>query len=252
MPSLSIAGVWLNLYWHIFMLISIIILFRWWKKLNPRTPLKRQATIFGISILFPVLLGTVTDILPEILGGVLFPKLRIVFSIIPTTALFFALKNFGLLLEKSPVPLFHENDNSSVSRLRLFQTASAIYIIGSAASFAIAFFGMKRDLKYELLLSAVILICGIFTRYIPTITKNLQTQNILFLIICIIGLSFFVFINAETGAVTVWAVFVVFMLFTIVLDSKHHTLIFVIIAIATQIILGIIQPEVAVTININE
>ena len=58
--------------------------------------------------------------------------------------------------------------------------------------------------------------------------------------------------NAETGAVTIWSIYILFFMFTVILDSKIHLIIYAGLVVIIQIIFSIIQPAVSVVIDINE
>ncbi len=171
---LDIWGIWFIVYYSVFLFASLILLVRWWKNIEPRTPLKRQATYFLISILIPLILGVATETLPDILGESSFPQLTIIFLMIPMTTLYSASRKFGLLLKRKRLtPVLRGADKLlDDGRLRLFETVTAIFVIGSALSFLIGYFGLKRPLESELLYAAALLLIGIFVRFIPLITRN--------------------------------------------------------------------------------
>ncbi|MGI6349024.1 MAG: hypothetical protein GX245_04980 [Eubacteriaceae bacterium] len=250
----DIWGIWFIVYYAVFSIVSILLLFRWWSKFEPRTPLKRQITYFLISMLLPFFLGIAIETLPTLFGNSFFPKLAIIFMMIPVTTLFFALKNFGMLLEKKEETIiFLETEQLQTGdRLRLFQTATAVFVIGAAISFLIGHFSMKGALNHELFLAALLLFIGLLTRLIPLLTKSHTIQNTIFLAICTVGMLFFMITNAETGAITIWSVYILFLLFTVILDSKVHAYIFVVINVIMQIVFGKLYPEVIVTINGSE
>ncbi|MGI6635382.1 MAG: EAL domain-containing protein [Christensenellales bacterium] len=52
------------------------------------------------------------------------------------------------------------------------------------------------------------------------------------------------------GAVTIWSVYIVFLLFSIILDSSVHTFIFLGYTLMTQVVLALVFPKVSVTIDI--
>ena len=251
---IDIGGIWLNLYYIIFSSTAIILLIRWWRKLKPHTPLKRQVTNFVISILIPFFIGIATDILPDMLGPRVFPKCAIVFMIIPTITIFLALKRFGLLLErKREISLFPEVDKSiDEERLRLFQMSAAVFVVGAVLYFLLGYFGMKIPLEHTIITTIVILLIGILTLLIPHVIRSHAAQNIVFLAVCSVGILFFIIINADIGAVTIWAIYVIFFLATVILGNNLHAAIFTAWCVVVQVILWIIRPEVIVSIDTIE
>jgi diguanylate cyclase (GGDEF)-like protein len=247
----NIGQYWINIYYIVYTVITFILLVRWWKKLEPHTPLKRQVTYFLISILLPFIAGSMTDILPGVLGLTQIPRLTLIFMMLPTIFLYRILKKHGILIEKARI-VYIPSDSVILpeeSRLRLFETASVIFMIGAVGSFFTAYLIAGGNLKKELSLAFVVFVFGVFLRYMPYLTKNNTIQNTLFLITSVIGMSFFIITTIESGAVTVWAIYTVFLLFTVVLNSDIHAFIFLVATMITQVVIWIIYPKVYTVID---
>jgi hypothetical protein len=120
-----------------------------------------------------------TETLPALFGIKYFPKLTIVFLMVPITTLFLASRKFGLLLERKQEPIIITAFDSSMEgdRDRLFKMAAVIFTLGSAISFLVGYFGMKRAFEYELLLSASLLAMAVVVSLIPFLTKKHNIQN---------------------------------------------------------------------------
>jgi diguanylate cyclase (GGDEF)-like protein len=243
--------IWFIVYYAVFSIASIILLIRWYRKIESHTPLKRQAGYFLLSIFLPFFLGMATETLPSILGISYFPKLAIVFMMIPVATLFFASRKFGLLLErKKETSLSMEiAQPQSTDRLRMFEMGAATYMVGAALSFLAGHFGMGGGINQELLLAASILSLGLITRLIPLLTKNHTIQNTLFLVLSILGSLFLMTKHAESGALTVWAAYIVFLLFTVVLEGDIHAFLLLWATLIIQAVLWIVRPNVYVVID---
>ena len=133
--------------------------------------------------------------------------------------------------------------------MRLFQTAALIFGIGAAASFFSGYFLTDGDFIREIILSVSIWFFAIFFLFVPHITKKILIQNILFFITSVVGMTFFIVKDAHMGASTVCAVYIVFLLYSIVLDSKRDTLFFLIFTVFTQIVLWITFPNVTIVLD---
>ncbi len=241
----NMGQVWINVFYIVYSAAAVVLLIRWWKRMESHTPLKRQVTHFLLSIMLPFVVGTITDILPGVLGLRQSPKLTIPFLILPTTLLFITLKNFGVLIERSRTEFYppKEDDLPEEDRLRLFETAGAIFLIGGVGSFYTGYFMAGGDLANEISIAAVVMFLGIFLRFVPHLIKSRKAQNNIFLIISIVGMSAFIIGNLSTGAMTVWTVFIIFLLYTIVLNSDIHAILFILATMITQVIIGIISPN---------
>jgi len=251
---LDVWGIWYIVYYAVFSVASITLLIYWWIHIESHTLLKRRVTFFLLSVLFSFFLGIATETLPDIFGKNFSPRFIIIFMMIPVATLFLTSKKMDLILERKTVAsLFSATKQpQDMDRSRLFQTATAIYTLGSVISFSIGYYGMGKPLNGELLLAGFLLLTGLMARLIPSLTKSRSIQNTLFLVINMVGMVFFMISNADTGAVTAWATYIIFLLFTVILDSKIHAGIFVVFVIVLQIIYSMIYPEISVTVDKSE
>ncbi|HHU49451.1 MAG TPA: hypothetical protein GXZ37_07010, partial [Clostridiales bacterium] len=251
MLPINMGGIWFIAYYSVFSITSIILLIRWWIKIKSHTPLKRQATYFLISILLPFFLGIATETLPNIIGITIFPQMVIIFMIVSVATLFLALRKFGILFERTNTEFLPLDSDILLeeSRLRLFETVASIFTIGAVGSFFVGYFIAGENLANELLLASVVLILGIFLRFIPLISKKHIIQNTLFLIASIVGMTFFIINDINKGAITVWAVYTIFLLCTVILNSNIHTFLFLGATLITQVVVWITHPRVFVVID---
>jgi diguanylate cyclase (GGDEF)-like protein len=253
MSPMFAAKIWLNSYYVIFSVVSILLLVNWWRRIESHTHEKRQARNFIISIVFFFLIVAVIDILPEILGNKTFPQLTVVLLLAPTIMLFSVLKKSGLIRKyKKTFRLQEPSEDLTDDRSRLFKTATIVFEAGSALSFLVGYFSMKHDLGREIFLAASLLLMGIAVRAIPFMTKKKTVQDTIFLAISTLGLLYFYVSNRATGALTIWAVYIVFLLFTVILDSAIHAYSFMVLSVIVQIVFWLVHPEVSVVIDGSE
>ena len=247
----NIGQAWINIYYITYTVIAIVLIIRWWKKLEPHTALKRQVTYFIASMIAPFIAGSITDILPGILGLTQIPRLTLLFLIPPAIVLLITLRKFGILLERTRTEFLPLDSDilSEESRLRLFETVASIFTIGAVGSFFAGYFIAGDNLANELLLSSVVLILGIFLRFIPNISKKHAIQNTLFLIASTVCMVLFTIIKTNKGAVAVWAIYIIFLLCTVILNSNIHTFLFLAATLITQAVIWITHPRVFVVIN---
>jgi diguanylate cyclase (GGDEF)-like protein len=249
---------WINIaltsYYLIYTLISVFLVVRWWRKLEPDTILKKQATYFLVAVLVSLVAGFTLDILPDIIGKALIPKISILILVAPIILLFYSLKAWGLLLEKKKTTVSYPKSDFDTKRdrLRLFHVSAVLFMVGGLASFMIGYFGMRKPIEGELLLASIVFATGLFLLFLPLITKNHAIQNVIFLIICSLGVLMFMLENVETGAITVWSVYIIFLSMTVVLDSRRHAIIFTTLCIMIEIVFSIFIPEVVVTVDRND
>ncbi|HHT24940.1 MAG TPA: EAL domain-containing protein [Clostridiaceae bacterium] len=248
------VNIWLISYYLVFATTSVLLLIRWWLRIDPQDPQKRLARNFLISVLVPFCLGIATETVPELLGIKYVPKSVIIFIILPVTMLSFTLRKSGLLL-KRPAEVYlplKSGQLADADRMRMFRTVASIFTAGSSLSFFIGYFAMKKTIREEILIAATLLSLGIFVRSIPRITKNHTLQNTLFLAAGTYSLFLIILRNVDTGAVTIWSIYILFFMFTVILDSKIHLMIYAGLVILIQVYFSAFYPAVTVTIDINE
>jgi len=244
---------WHNAYILGYSLLCFILLFRWWRMFEPRTLQKRQATLLILSIPLPFLSGVFTDVIPNMLGKESLPRVTILFLIFPVVTLYLTSKKYGLFLDrKRPSLVLRDTDSLHRDRLRVFEMATGVILAGAGLSFLVRYFGMKGAFLNEFLVAGTLIAVGVFVKFIPVIAKNRTVQNSIFLAVSTLGMVFLSVINLETGATTVWAVYILFLLVTIILDSKTHAYISAAVSIVIQIIFWIYAPEIPVIIDGNE
>ncbi|MGI6635383.1 MAG: histidine kinase N-terminal 7TM domain-containing protein [Christensenellales bacterium] len=144
--SANIGQLWILLYSSVYIVLAVLLLIRWWRKIESHSPLKRYVSYFLISAIGPFFAGMITDVFSDVLGFYQIPRLTIVFLIFPTIFLFITLKKFGLLLERAKAEFFPKNlDNIQENRLRLLQTAAVMFTVGAAGSFFFRLFYRGKE-----------------------------------------------------------------------------------------------------------
>lgn len=79
--------------------------------------------------------------------------------------------------------------------------------------------------------------------------KKHSVQNVLFLLVCMFGMTLYSTTSADEGGLTTWFVYIIFLLFTVVLGTRIHALIYTIFVIMIQVLLWIVYPQVVVVID---
>lgn len=247
----NFSRIWLVLYFIIYPVVGVFLLLSWWKKVRPNDFIKRHLNFLFLSTVLPSVVGITANILPNIPLRYLLLKTFIFFNMLPTITLFIALKKYGIFHEREKtVYVFHEGEiEGQSSRLRLFETTSIIFLIGSFVSFLIGYFFMKKPLDMEIFLSASIFAIALVSKFIPYMIKKHSVQNVLFLLVCMFGMTLYSTTSADEGGLTTWFVYIIFLLFTVVLGTRIHALIYTIFVIMIQVLLWIVYPQVVVVID---
>ena len=128
MAPMHAGSIWLNSYYIIFSIASIMLLIGWWRTIDAHTPAKREAKHFIFSIMFLFLIEAVVEFLPDLLGRKQHPKFAVPFLLIPTITLFSLLRKTGLIKRRSKIySLSATSMDPEGDRSRLFKMAAVIF-----------------------------------------------------------------------------------------------------------------------------
>ncbi|HOF25890.1 MAG TPA: EAL domain-containing protein [Clostridia bacterium] len=253
MPS-DILSIGIAFYFIFYSILATVLIAGWWKNNKSEVLMKRQLIYFLISVSVPLITGITSVVLPNVLAKHLLHKLLIVSMIVPIIVLFFSLKKYGLFSERGKtLYVFQQGQlDSEGARIRLFETTALVFIIGGELSFLIGYFGMGKNLESELFLSTLVFIMGLISRFIPLMSKRHIVQNGLYALVCIAGMLFYTLTTADVGGLTTWTVYIIFLLYSVILDTKSHAIAFTVFVIMLQFLFWIISPEITVTVNGGE
>ena len=253
MAPMYAAGIWFYLYYILFSIVSLVLLINWWKKIQPySSPEKREAKYFIVSIVLIFFIVTAINVLPDILGKKFFPRSTVIFLLIPTMTLFLVLKKSGHIRIRKKSLFLETSKDRTEDRLRLFEMVSTLFILGGAVAFLIGYFGINRPLEFEIIQAASFFLIAVIVRFVPIITKKQAVQNTIMLTLSTLGLLFLMVKEAEIGALTVWAIYILFLLFNVILDSRINAYVFAAITILVQVVLWRVFPKISVIIDGNE
>lgn len=238
-------------YYLVFSLASIVLLLRWYTKIKQDSLLRRHAQILISAIVISFIFGVVTENLPFFRTR--FPPLTILVLLLPVSALYVALRKFGLFLERKSgnQVMLKEGALSSDSRTRLFQMGNFVFAIGALAAFALFFFGRDYSVRESLTYGGVILFCGALIGFAPELSHKEKTQNLIFMIAAAIVIVYLGLLTSNYGGMTSWVLFVFYLLFSIILGDRSHTVVFIIVAILMELRLWFFVPSTEIEISQN-
>ncbi len=100
----------------------------------------------------------------------------------------------------------------------------------------------------------VLVALGSFVRFVPLLTsRQNDTEYHSSWTIAALATLYYSIAYAETGAVTIWSMYIIFLLFTVILESPIHAHVFTAIsAIIHQVVFGSFTRKIPVIINGNE
>jgi diguanylate cyclase (GGDEF)-like protein len=236
-----------TIYYVSFSAVSFLLLFLWGKN-NSNKKLRRQTYITIISFFLTMIFGLLTDILSNSLLSVTIPQIGPLLMIIPITFTYFSIKKYGLLN-----PRHADEDQIMMNdqiRTRIISYLSNACIAAALLNVIATYWFFKdADFGTVLLFSGLFVLFGITFQVIhrSKITQNAKDFSnavLMSLIVPIVTLKF-----VEFGSMTIWAFPFILLIITLVFGKNIIQITLVISIFLTQILVWLIRPETAVTID---
>lgn len=244
------GDVYFNLYYICFTTAGLLLLWNWARR--SKDPVKKkQGYLFMLSYSLAMIIGTLTDVIMNTYASVKIPQLAPVIVLLPTTAMFYAIKRYGLMgLGKSgraePGKIL-----SDVNMDRFIKIMSFVYVIGGMLNFASQYFFNQQPPRFGsiLLFSLFFFVTGLVLTIINYIPVRADVKEYVFIIIMLGSILLIALSYIETASVTAWAApFIVVMLS--VLFNKRLMIFWIGVPILlTQIYIWVRMPEAMVQVD---
>ncbi|SEU27806.1 EAL domain-containing protein [Paenibacillus sp. NFR01] len=208
------GDVFFDLYYVLFSLIGLMLLFRWGR--GTKDPIKKkQAYLFLGSYIVTVVLGTLTDMIVNTYTSYTLPQLAPVFVLLPTTAIFYAIKRYGLMGQGKSDRVEPGRILSEVNMERFIKIMSFVYVIGGLLNFTAQYFFNQHppQLQEILVFSAYFFAIGILLTLINVLPIKTDYKEVIFILLMLVTILLIAVNFVETASITVWAApFIVIML----------------------------------------
>lgn len=241
-------------YYVIFSFASIVLLFIWYKNAKMSAFVRKMALVMIVSIIVPIVFGSITDTFFSLIG-VKFPDIGVIFFIIPVIVFFISMKKYGLFLQLKQYR-YNGIDGevsdtllSDTDRLLLFRVAGIVIIIGAFLASFLGYFVFRLPVQKSVYNGVIFFLCGVLLQLVPMLVRKNSNQNILFFMVCSALLAYIVQLFFNSGALTVWAVYLFFLEFAVLLEQQIIAFFFILFALLLQVFLWIKVPSVNVTIG---
>lgn len=244
------GDLYFNLYYIIFTTTGLLLLWNFGNK--SKDPIKKkQAYLFMFSYTMAMILGTATDVIVNTYTSLIVPQMAPVIILLPTTAIFYAIKRYGLMgLGKSdraePGKILSE-----VNMDRFIKIMSFVYIIGGMLNFASQYFfnQLLPDFNSILLFSFFFFAIGAILRFVKFLPIKADYKEFIFIFIMLVSILLIAVNFIDTASITVWAApFIVVMLS--VLFNKRLMILWIGASIlVTQIYIWVRIPKTIVQVD---
>ncbi|WNS41503.1 EAL domain-containing protein [Paenibacillus sp. MMS20-IR301] len=246
----SWSDVCFNIYYVAVTVVGLLLLWNWGR--NSKDKVKTtQAYLFLSSYGTAMVLGTVTDKILNTYPSLQTPQMAPVFVLIPTTAILYAIKRYGLMgpgkSEKAaPGKILSESNME-----RFITIMSFTYILGGMLNFAAQYFFVQQapGLHSLLLTSLFFMAIGILLTMIKFIPVQADIKEFIFMSVMLVSLLLLAVNFIDSAGITVWAAPIIVVMLSVVFNRRLMISWIGTAILLTQIYIWVRVPEAAVRID---
>lgn len=239
-----------DLYYVLFTLTGLWLLWRWGRGTKDRIK-KKQAYLFLTSYIVTMVLGTLTDMIVNAYTAYTLPQLAPVFVLLPTTAIFYAIKRYGLMGQGKSDRVEPGRILSEVNMERFIKIMSFVYVMGGLLNFAAQYFFNQHPPRLDeiLIFSAYFFAIGLLLTAINYLPIKTDYKEVIFILLMLVTILLIAVNFVATASITVWAApFIVIMLS--VLFNKRFMIFWIGLSIlAAQIHIWVRMPRAIVQVD---
>lgn len=247
----NIAGTsawdWLfYIYYVVYSLAAIILILIWGTKSADKS-IRVQSRIIFLSFILALVIGSITDVLLNLITANL-PQMAPIVIMIPITAVYYAMKKYGFLVteqvDKNELIL---DDSSTEQILRYI---SIVFFVGAAISifFQLYFFDSFSSLSV-ILYGVFLIAAGVLAVYLSKSSITAYSKEIIIAIVFAALIPIITLQFLQFAGITVWALAFVMMIISLVFNKRLILTAVVTSSIFTQILLWVILPQNVVQVT---
>ncbi|NLK00601.1 MAG: diguanylate cyclase [Clostridia bacterium] len=229
-------------YYAGYILISLMLLWRW-KKKSPDVGTGKKVNLISSAILAALFFGSLTDvILSSHLKNPL-PQMAPVLTLIPIAAIYYSIKNYSLLgkIEEA------RDDTILDERAResLYYHLSMVFIASGLLCFLprfLPYMTMGEESLHSMLVSSIFLFFIGIAIMIIKLMKDKKTRSVLIILLALLSIPLITLLFIEYSSITVWAFPIILMITSLVFDTRIPLSLIMVTAVATQILVWVYAP----------
>ncbi len=240
-----------NFYYLGFTALAVIIIVHW--RITADKNMKKVARILTVSLLIAVIIGTITDIALSIFYPGEVPQIGNLIIMIPIIAIFYSINRYEILKVKVESIANEEGVIlDEVSRVSLFDNITILYVLVSLMSFIALYYMRKFAFSSALSLSLSIFSISIGIQIISHLKIKTDLKDLFVTLLTSLTLPLFISFFIQSASITVWVAPVVLIMISVLFNNRKVLIIISIVALSTQIWVGIIAPKVTVTVDASD
>lgn len=248
--NVAVNNAWDWFYMAYYILYTATALFLFWKwgnqSANPKD--KNGSRLILISFITTMLLGSLTDILGNVVFDTIVPQLAPLFMLFPAFVMYYMIKKHGFLNPR-------QTDMESILLSDQIRTKMTNYMSNACLVAALLnlianyFLTENADLFSVLIFSIVMIGIGVVLQAIQRSVKNKNLKDILNSAVFSLIVPLLTFQHIGTAGTTLWAFPMVLLVVTLIYGKGFLQIILFTSILLTQIVVWLMKPEITVTID---
>ncbi|CAM4393673.1 EAL domain-containing protein [Paenibacillus typhae] len=244
------GDVYFNLYYICFTTAGLLLLWNWARR--SKDPVKKkQGYLFMLSYSLAMIAGTATDVIMNSYASVKVPQLAPVIVLLPTTAMFYAIKRYGLMGLGKKGKTEPGKILSDVNMDRFIKIMSFVYVIGGMLNFATQYFFNKQAPGFGsiLLFSLFFFVTGLVLTIIKHVPVRADVKEYVFISIMLASILLIALSYIETASVTAWSAPFIVVMLSVLFNKRLMILWIGVPMLLTQIYIWVRMPEAMVQVD---
>lgn len=241
--------VWFMCYYLGCTIAGLLLVWRWGIRSGDKR-VKIQARIIVVTFITALVLGTLTDMLANMLFDIKIPQLAPIVILLPVTAFYLTMRRYGML--SSTITDRNEEILNPNARKKIYRYLSIALAAGAALNFLTQYILNGEGeyfLESALTLSGIFISIGVVIQLVNRLKISNRSKDLINMIsisatIPVVTLSFI-----QYASVTVWAFPFILIIVSLVFNKRVVLRTVAFVTVLTQVVVWIVAPEVLVAID---
>ena len=247
-PVTNIWGLLYYLYYFVYIVSSLIIVWKWKKGFKTQSIVK-LSNLFFLTFFLTLLVGTFNDTLGALVFKNHMPQMAPLIALYPVWVMYYLARHYDVMKKerqgKNDIIVTEEDKKNIFSNLSLaFYTAAVLAFISEYLPYA-----SQENAIYRALIKALsVLAIGVIIRIIQNIKKESLREN-LTIILLVLSIPIILFQYVKYGSITVWAFPMVIIISSVIFSRRTLLVSTTVAAIISQILIWRMNPKIIVLVD---
>lgn len=248
-PLHSFWDQYFNAYYVSFSLVGLFLIGQW--GYATREPdKKKQSQLLILAFAAAVVLGTLTDVIANSFLELDLPQMAPVATLIPTAAIFYAIRRYGLMARPAesraaePGIILSEGN-----RARFYQILSLLFVAGGMLTFAVRHFVYQFPIDQVMLFSIVLIFIGLALQIIRQLPVHREIKDTVSVILVAVAIPFITLSFLHFSNVAIWAAPIVFLVLSVIFNRRKMIYWLGASALLTQVCAWFLVPSATMSVD---